>query len=60
METFPIANSRYLFARRRQKISPPNPRGTGYADFEIAYPGVATRKTPERKTNNIDEYKNVH
>jgi len=46
METFPIANRRYLFANRRQKISPPNPRGTGYADFAMAYPGVATRKTP--------------
>jgi len=49
METFPIANRRYLFANRRQKISPPNPRGTGYADVGMAYPGVATRKIPERK-----------
>jgi len=46
METFPIANRRYLFANRRQKISPPNPRGTGYADVGMAYPGVATRKIP--------------
>lgn len=47
METFPNANRIYLLASKRQKISPCNPRGTGYSDVGMAYPGVAKRKTPE-------------